>query len=393
MIRISKRNASMIVKEISAVIGERVNMMNQDSIIIAGTDATRIGTFHAASKKLIDEKLDELVIHDINEYEGSRPGINLPIEFNGEITGVIGVTGSSKEVLKYGQIIKKMTEILIRDHYYHEQKEIDKNIRNRFVEEWICGEMKNINPAMVDRGASLGIDITQVRRVMILSPVINESSGNMRDQEDAQRIINGTEAMIAGILSEDKNNILFRTTKTFICAVTYTKDKDILHTAARIKEVFEAQYKANLAVGIDSPTDNYLFIHTAYIKAQKALQACMRSKSKDIRLYNTINMEIFSGEIPDLTKLEYIRKIFRGYSEEDISQWIRILEVFFETEGSISLAAERLYIHKNTLQYKLNKLKEATGYDPRSIRYSSLYYIAVHFYRDIQHKLSTASDN
>ena len=381
--QISKRNASMIVKEISSIIGERVNMMNQEGIIIASTDPTRIGTFHAASKKIINEKLDEIVIHEENEYEGSRPGINLPIVFNGEIMGTIGVTGSSKEVVKYGQIIKKMTEILIRDHYYHEQKEIDKNIHNRFIEEWICGDIKNVNPAMVDRGNSLGIDITLLRRIMIFSPIIHKDMENKQDQEYEQRLINGTEAIISQILAEDKNNILLKTTKNVICAVTGMKDKDVMYMANRIKTVVESQYEATLAIGIDSPIDNYMLIHNAYGKAQKALQACIRSQSKDIRFYNTINMEIFSGEIPDLIKLEYIRRIFRGYSAEEISQWIRILEVFFEEDGSITKTAERLFIHKNTLQYKLNKLKERTGYDTRSIRYSSLFYIAVHFYRDI----------
>ncbi|HCL01523.1 MAG TPA: hypothetical protein DHW61_03765 [Lachnoclostridium phytofermentans] len=40
-----------------------------------------------------------------------------------------------------------------------------------------------------------------------------------------------------------------------------------------------------------------------------------------------------------------------------------------------------LFIHKNTLQNKLKRISERTGYDPRSIRHSSLFYIAI--YRDI----------
>lgn len=385
---ISKRNASLIVEEISSIIGERVNMMNQDGIIIASTDPSRVGTFHAASKKLIDEKMDELVIHDENEYEGSRPGINLPIVFRGEILGAIGVTGSSKEVLKYGQIIKKMTEILILDHYYREQKALDINIRNRFIDEWICGDTKNINPDLVNRGLSLGINITLLRRIIILSPVIIYGFDNIQEQ----KIINSTDSIISRILSEDQNNVFFKTTKYIICAVTTLKDKDILNTAKRIKDNVESNLEIKLAIGIDSPVNDYTLIHHAYIKALKALQACIRSQSKDIRFYNTINMEIFSGEIPDMIKLEYIRKIFMGYSAEEISEWIRIFEVFFEEEGSISLTAERLFIHKNTLQYKFNKLKERTGYDPRSIRYSSLYYNAVHFYRDISNNMPKSVD-
>ena len=60
-----------------------------------------------------------------------------------------------------------------------------------------------------------------------------------------------------------------------------------------------------------------------------------------------------------------------------------MLELYYECEGSVSEASKRLFIHKNTLQYRLRRLADTTGYDPRSIKFSSLYYNAIHFYRDI----------
>ena len=57
-------------------------------------------------------------------------------------------------------------------------------------------------------------------------------------------------------------------------------------------------------------------------------------------------------------------------------------KTFYDVEGSINAASEKLFIHKNTLQYKLNKIAEKTGYNPRSIRHSSLFYIAIYFYRE-----------
>lgn len=41
-------------------------------------------------------------------------------------------------------------------------------------------------------------------------------------------------------------------------------------------------------------------------------------------------------------------------------------------------------MHKNTLQYKLKRIYERTGYDPRSLRYSALFLIAIDFYREIR---------
>ncbi|MFZ2538276.1 MAG: helix-turn-helix domain-containing protein, partial [Oscillospiraceae bacterium] len=81
-----------------------------------------------------------------------------------------------------------------------------------------------------------------------------------------------------------------------------------------------------------------------------------------------------------------------GYSAKEISQWIVILETYYKEEGSIAATAQKLFVHKNTLQYKLKKLYEQTGYDPRSIHYSSLYYNAIYFYRDIRENIITFGD-
>lgn len=386
---ITKRNAQQIVKEISGIINERINIMDAQGVIIASTDSKRIGTFHEAAKKIIDERLDELVIQDDNEYIGSKSGINLPVILNEEIIGVVGVTGPSQEVVKYGQILKKMTEILLLDHLYSEQKELDENIRSRFIKQWICDDSKNINSALAERGISLGIDITIERRIMIVTTLAKDES----DAIAMQKSFNRAGKIIHRIISEDKNNVMLKSTTNIICAITQKNDKAMLQLANRIKNEVECGDNITLAIGIDSPSINYTFIHRAYLRAVKALQSCLRSQEKEICFYDDINMEIFSSEIPKIVKEEYIRKIFKNCSPKEISQWIATLETFYKEEGSITSTSEKLFIHKNTLQYKLNKLKEQTGYDPRSIYYSSLFFNAIYFYRDNDSNMNEFSDS
>ncbi|MEM1485711.1 sugar diacid recognition domain-containing protein [Oscillospiraceae bacterium PP1C4] len=381
----SKRNAEQIVKEISVVISESINMMNAQGIIIASTDSSRIGTFHEAAKKLIDEGLDELIIQGDHDYIGAKAGINLPVILNDEIIGVVGVTGPYQQVVKYGQIIKKMTEILLLDHSYREQKELNDNIRSRFIEEWICTDIKNVNNAMEKRGLSLGIDITVARRIMVMSALVNDES----DITAAQKSFDGASKIISQIMSEDKNNVMLKSTATIICAVNANNDGTMLQLANRIKKEVEQKVNVTLAIGIDTQVSYYTLIYSAYLKAAKALQACLRTYEKEICFYDDINMEIFSSEIPEMVKEEYIRKIFKGYTPKEIAQWIIMLDTLYKEDGSITVTAQKLFIHKNTLQYKLKKLKEQTGYDPRSIHYSPLYYNAIYFYREIQRNLHT----
>lgn len=383
-----KSSCMKIVQEISNIIGERVNMMDHEGMIIASTDPARIGTFHAGARRVVEERLESLTIHGNEEYEGARPGLNLPIEFQGDIIGVIGVTGPEKKVGKYGQIIKKMTEILLLDIAMRQELDVEQRIRARFLNDWIHGLPQEINRQMVESGRQLGIDITAPRRILLVSILPRRGPATVA----LQRGIDAAEGSVRKILGTLTEPIVFKSGSALVCLVPLAPDGRMLEYARAVKARIEADEALSVCVGIDDAIGSYSRIRTAYQHAQKALRTCVRSPSRDIRLYESINMEIFSGEIPDLIKLEYIRRIFHNCPPEEIEGWIALLDTYYGCEGSTTRAAQVLFIHKNTLQYRLRLLYERTGYDPRSIRFSSLYYNAIHFYQDLGGKLELDTD-
>ena len=355
--KLSQHNAMQIVSEINSIIEQKINIMNASGTIIASTDEARIGTFHEAAKKLIDGKMKELIINADDEYHGSRVGVNFPIIFRDETVGVIGVTGPYEEVSKYGMIIKRMTEILLLETSTKDEKALDESVRNRFVHEWMNGDIKNINKLFVDRGKMLGIDITIPRRIMVMAAFLKEGKGDM----EGLRAIDQSEQYSKRIIRRlDENNVFLKATMNLVCAVTDRSDIEMLEFARDIKMMIENRFPIRLAIGIDSRSNNYMFIHTSYVKAGKALQSCLRTHKRDIRFYDDLNMEIFADDVSDINKQEYVYKIFKGYSDEKIAEAIRILEVLYDEEGSITAAANKLFIHKNTLQYKLKRIQEQT---------------------------------
>lgn len=397
-VTLSTKTAKIIVEEISGIIGRQINMMNAEGIIIASTDDARVGTFHAAAKKIIDEDLSGITVYSDTEYAGALPGTNIAVRFNGMPVAVIGVTGHYQEVGKYGQILKKMTEILMRDEYYKQQSDMDKRIKNRFLNEWLYGSPEIIDRRLENRGKSLDIDITIPRRVVVFEPVVQIPEATVSEKKtplflkvddvlkpsEIQYHIDNTWKTLGTIISHEKNAVMLVSGTVFICALSSRSDKQLLDFVCTVCDFIQSKYPVILAAGLDSKTDDYRLINSARLKAEKALKTCLRSPSKEPRLYDTINMEIFSGEIPDPVKREYIIRIFKSCSEADIRYWINLLDILYQEEGSIAKTAVRLFMHKNTLQYQLNKLKQKTGYDPRSIRFSSLFYNAIHFYRDIE---------
>lgn len=373
-----KRSAMNIVQEIGDVIGEKINMMDSEGVIIASTDPARMKTFHAGAKKLVDERLDELVVRYDGEFNGARQGINLPITFEEKIVGVIGVTGPYEKVRKYGQIIKKMTEILILDIALSEQLGIENRARSRFLNDWVHASPAEV-ATLAESARSLHIDITIPRRVLLLSVVPLRNDG----ATETQVTIEGAERRVSEFCGAGKDIIVFKLESRIALLVPAQSDEGMLTFASGLKREVEGCCPVSLAIGIDAEYRGYQYMAAAFERAERALRTCLRSPSRQPRLYDSLNMEIFLGEIPDAVKAEYVKRIFRNCAPEEIAACISMLELYYECEGSVSEASKRLFIHKNTLQYRLRRLADTTGYDPRSIKFSSLYYNAIHFYRDI----------
>lgn len=251
--------------------------------------------------------------------------------------------------------------------------------QNRYLAEWLNGEPKNITADFVERGRALGLDITKQRRILVCS--FYHHANNSTYLQTMQVIEQAEEYLKKRVINMNSLNLYYKSGSTLVCLVTAIANKEIEVLALELKKQVEELYPIKLAIGIDSIVDNFAFMKTALIRAHKSNNACMRTHKRDIRFYDDLNMEVFTDEVSELSKIEFIHRIFKNFSDEDIRDSILLLEVFYDLEGSINKTAERLFIHKNTLQYKLRKIAERTGYDPRSIRHSSLFYITIFFYR------------
>ena len=73
-------------------------------------------------------------------------------------------------------------------------------------------------------------------------------------------------------------------------------------------------------------------------------------------------------------------KVFENYSENELLQAMEMLQVYAEYNGSIAKVSEQLGIHKNTLQYRLNRLAEKTGYVPQRIPDMAYLYVLAKIY-------------
>lgn len=382
---LSRRIAEKIVAEVNNIIPQKINLMDPHGTIIASTDPMRVGSFHEGAYRIVTEGLSEVIVHCDGEYAGALRGLNFPIVMGGRTLGVLGITGRYAEIVDSARIIQRMTELLLSEAYHAERRLVGENVRNSYLDEWLNGNRKNHNVAFVERGLALHMDVTVPRRVLACC-VYEPARTQQLELETLHDIDSAEQAIRRFIVNADRNNLFLKTPSGLVCLVTPQHDEELVAMAEAMCAAVEKPFpNLRLAVGIDDCVGGLETMHSNSVKAQRALAACMRTrKSGAIRLYGDLNMEVFADAVDSMTKLEYVRRIMRGFSDAEIAQLLPVLEVFYDYDGSLSRAAEALYIHRNTLQYRLRRIAERTGYDPRSIRHSSLFYIAIYFYREVR---------
>lgn len=379
---IPRKQMQKIVEELEGTIQKNINIMDETGCIIASSDLSRIGTYHSGAQRVIRQKLDELVISDADEYAGAKNGINLPIIIEEKIVGVVGITGEKEEVQILGKIIQKMTKILIMDSYQNIQKKNMENMRNNFLFSWLFGndDSGESEENLQLRGQLLGIDIDFDRVVVVFGVIEKKLHAQPKDAEDEQRLYDQVIREIKRCLKKEANHPVCQIGTKIIGFFHSSDQQEILKYAQEIIYNVEKQYSCQLYAGVGAVGTNRLEIRRSYREADTACNLAMRLKNKKIKVYSDVDIEFLLENISKQDRELFVKRIFKDCEEEETVRWVQLLRCYSENNGSITKTAEDLYIHKNTLQYRLSKLKEATGYDPRNIVESIPLYIAMLIY-------------
>lgn len=372
---ISKKKMQKIAEEIGQSIKRDVNIMDEKGIIIASTDLNRIGTEHEGALRIIRERLDKLYIEGSQDFGGMRNGVNFPLQINDECVGVVGITGPVKEVAILGTVIKKMTEIMVLEELRGSQNKAKDDIKNNFAIEWLFNENNRNIAANADL---LGIRL-DIPRIIVVSEIILPNSPELQDlaaQEKYEKIAGSMRKEI----EQNKQQFLLAMGAKIISFFEGTSQHDVKKRLELINGMLEKRYDCRIISGIGTTASDVLGVKASFREAEVAYNLSRQLLSQKISLYSESDVRMLLGNIASKNRKRFVEKVFNDCTKEQTEEIVHCLHCYMETNGSISQAADSMYIHKNTLQYRLQKIKTVTGYDPRIISESIPLYLAMYIY-------------
>ena len=95
-----------------------------------------------------------------------------------------------------------------------------------------------------------------------------------------------------------------------------------------------------------------------------------------VLLYDQVSLEYLAESIPRALLRDLEVTTFAECTAEETRDFKALLRIYFAQDGDLRRCAEALYLHRNTVQYRLDRIRDKTGYDFRKPRDAFLLYLA-----------------
>lgn len=261
---------------------------------------------------------------------------------------VILAKGDSDDVYMVGKIASFQTQNLLVA--YKERFDKDNFIKNLLLDNLLLVDIYN-------RSKKLRID-TDVRRIAIIIEL--NSDKELNGLEIVRSIYTGkTKDFITAV--DEKRVILVREVKESENYEALSKSckglLDMLHS--------EGLTKCRIALG--TIVHEIKDVSRSYKEAKMALDVGKIFYSeRAIVAYSNLGIGRLIYQLPVPLCKMFIKEIFDGKSPDDLDEETLItINKFFENSLNVSETSRQLYIHRNTLVYRLDKLQKSTGLDLR----------------------------
>jgi sugar diacid utilization regulator len=152
--------------------------------------------------------------------------------------------------------------------------------------------------------------------------------------------------------------------------------EEVLEHAESIKDSIASELYCNCYISFSDNITSKEMVKSAYDDAKECMRIGKKFEVKN-GIYNKSNLvfEKIAYNINDKMKSELLSKFKEKFNLFD-AEMINTVEEFIECGLNISEASRKLYIHRNTLIYRLDKIHKDTGADIRDFKQATVFIIA-----------------
>ena len=347
----SNRLFQGIIHQMRDSIDRVIGVVDDTATVISCSDLTRIGETSEYLMLDMGENQD-LFVRDGYTYK--------PFGSKSKPEFAVFVEGSDEMAARYCGILAVALSGI--KQYYDE-----KDDRNNFIKNVI---LDNILPGDIYAKARELHFATDVSRVVF---IVRVTSGGDISAYD----------VVSSLFPDKQKDFVFNISETDTVLVKEIRKgidrTDMEKLAASIVDTLSGEHYIKAVVGIGTPIANVKDLATSFKEAQIAMEVSkVFDTEKQIIRYDNLGIARLIYQLPTTVCEMFLREVFKQGSIESLDQeTLFTIQRFFENNLNVSETSRGLFVHRNTLVYRLEKIKKLTGLDLREFDDAIVFKVAL----------------
>lgn len=155
--------------------------------------------------------------------------------------------------------------------------------------------------------------------------------------------------------------------------------KEIEKVAHTMADTLSGEFYTRASIGIGTAVDNIKDLARSYKEAQVALEVGkVFDTEKNIISYENLGIGRLIYQLPTTLCEMFLQEVFKKGSLESLdSETLMTIQCFFENNLNVSETSRKLFVHRNTLVYRLEKIRKLTGLDLREFEHAITFKVAL----------------
>ena len=386
--RLNTDIARRIVDRVAAGLDKQVGVVDAAGRILASTDERLVGLRLPSAERAIERGAA------VEDGEQLLAGISLPLTYAGAVVGAIVLGDMSPQGRELGQVARTLAELIIHQMTVIERLPRQTWIRDKLVADLLDERSHTAPEVLLHEAELLGIDLNVPRFVIVIDfgpltdrllqtvapsdslPAITRALrlDQIHTQllEQLRSVVAPNDADVYGFLDDHRLVVLAALDPT----APQSRRLQIAGGLQRFLAELAGDARAAASAGVGWHHPGWRALAQSCVEAQCALEtgASLYGPGRVFQIED-LGMAGFVCSDSQAMKSELAWRLLQPLDGEP--ELLATLETFLRSNLSPSAAAQALHIHRHTLAYRLDKIAQLTGRDPRTFDAAAQLYAAV----------------
>ena len=347
----SNRLFQGVVHQMRDAIDRVIGVIDENASIIACSELSKIGTTGDYYSVDFGESHD-VFVRDGYTYKPFGPHIKADY--------AVFVEGSDEMAARYAQILAISLSSI--KQYYDEKYDRNNFIKNVVLDNILPGDIFTKAKAL-----HFNVDIT---RVALLVRVVSTNDVSAYD-------------VIQNLFPDKQKDFVFNISESDIVLIKEIKSgidsKDLEKLARSIVDTLSSEFYTKAIVGIGTSVVGIKDLARSFKEAQVALEVGkVFDTDQSIVSYDNLGIARLIYQLPTTLCTTFLKEVFKTGSIDSLDhETLFTIHKFFENNLNVSETSRKLFVHRNTLVYRLEKIKKLTGLDLREFDHAIIFKIAL----------------